>query len=97
MGDWIRVATFEADDAAVDAIVEEIGSAAGPPPGVPSKSIMVVADREAGRVRIVVRFGSEADLRTGSETLDAMEPPPEASMRRISVEKYEVLLERQAP
>src|SRR5438477_8748768 len=97
MSDWVRVATFEADDAAVASMVEEINSSEGPPPGIPAKAIMVLADRENGRARVVVRFGSEADLRTGSETLDGMEPPPEAEMRRISVEKYEVVLERQAP
>lgn len=97
MGDWVRVATFEADDNGIETIVNEISSSEGPPPGIPAKSIMVLADREGGKVRIVVRFDSEENLRTGSETLDGMEPPPDAAMRRISVEKFEVLLERQAP
>ena len=96
MSDWVRVATFEADDDAVEAMVREISSAEGPPPGIPARSIVVLADRENGRARIVVRFHSEENLRTGSATLDAMEPPPDASVRRISVEKYEVVLEREA-
>jgi hypothetical protein len=96
MADWVRVATFEADDNAIETIVKEISSAEGPPPGVPAKSIMVLTDR-AGKARVVVRFDSEENLRTGSETLDGMEPPPGADMHRISVEKYEVVLERQAP
>jgi hypothetical protein len=41
-----------------------------------------------------VRFDSEENLRTGSETLEGMEPPPDANMRRIAVEKFEVLLDR---
>jgi hypothetical protein len=97
MSDWVRVATFEADNDAVETIVKEIGSSEGPPPGITAKSIMVLADRENGRARIVVRFDSEEDLRSGSATLDAMEPPAEARMRRISVETFEVVLERQAP
>ena len=97
MSDWVRVATFEADDDSVEAMVKEIGDAEGPPPGIPAKSIMVLADRENGRARVVVRFDSEENLHTGSATLDGMEPPPEARVRRISVEKFEVLLERQAP
>ena len=97
MADWVRIATFEADSDGLDAIVNEINSSEGPPPGIPAKSIMVAADADRTKVRIVVRFGSEDDLRTGSETLDGMEPPPEAGMRRISVEKYEIVLERQAP
>ena len=97
MSDWVRVATFEADDDAVATIVKEISSSEGPPPGIGGKSIMVLADRENGRARIVVRFDSEENLRTGSATLDAMEPPAEARMRRLSVEKFEVVLERTAP
>jgi hypothetical protein len=97
MSDWVRVATFEADNDAVEAMVKEISSAEGPPPGIPAKSIMVLADRANGRARIVVRFDSEENLRTGSTTLDTMEPPADVSVRRISVETFEVLLERQAP
>jgi len=77
-------------------MVEEINKEAGPPPGIPAKSIMIGFDRENNHIRIVVRFDSEENLRTGSETLDGMEPPEDAGMRRISVEKLEVLLERQA-
>jgi hypothetical protein len=97
MSDWVRVATFEADNDAIDMMVNEIGSAEGPPPDIPSKSIMVLADRENGQARIVVRFDSEENLRTGSATLDGMEPPEGATVRRLSVEKFEVLLERHAP
>jgi hypothetical protein len=97
MSDWVRVATFEADNDAVEAMVGEINSAEGPPPGIPAKSIMVLADRENAKARIVVRFDSEENLRTGAATLDAMEPPPDARVRRISVEQFEVVLERTAP
>jgi hypothetical protein len=94
--DYVRVATFEADDAAIDAMVQEISSAPGPPPDVPGKSIVVLADRAAGIARIVVRFGSQEDLEKGSAALDAMSPPEAASVRRVSVEKFEVLLDRSA-
>jgi hypothetical protein len=96
MSDWVRVATFEAGSDAVDAIVNEISSAEGPPPGIPAKSILILADRDNDRLRIVTRFDSEENLRTGSETLENMDPPTDAGMRRISVEAYEVVLERQA-
>jgi hypothetical protein len=97
MSEWVRVATFEADNDAVEMMVKEISSAEGPPPGIPAKSILVLADRENGRARVVVRFDSEENLRTGSATLDGMEPPADANVRRISVETFEVVLERQAP
>ncbi len=96
MSDWVRVATFEGDEAAARRIVDEISKEDGPPPGIPAKSIMVGFDRENNQVRIVVRFDSEENLRIGSETLEGMAPPDDAGMRRISVEKIEVLLERHA-
>jgi hypothetical protein len=96
MSDWVRVATFEGDENAAKAIVDEINKSDGPPPGIPAKSIMVGLDRENNHVRVVVRFDSKENLETGSATLDGMEPPEDAGMRRISVEKLEVLLERQA-
>jgi hypothetical protein len=96
MSDWVRVATFEGDENAARAIVDEINKSDGPPPGIPAKSIMVGLDRDNNQVRIVVRFDSKENLETGSATLDGMEPPPDAGMRRISVEKLEVLLERHA-
>jgi hypothetical protein len=95
--EYVRVATFEADEAALEMMVADINSHDGPPEGVPAKSIMVGVDRAAGRVRVVVRFGSEDDLRTGSATMDAMNPPDDASVRRISVEEYEIVLEKAAP
>ena len=97
MPEYVRVATFEANDAALDSLVAEINSHDGPPEGVPAKSIMVLTDRSAGKLRVVVRFASEEDLNAGSKVLDAMNPPEESGMRRTSVEAYEVVLERQSP
>jgi hypothetical protein len=97
MPEYVRVATFEADEAALDGLVDAINSEDGPPEGVPAKSIMVLTDRATGKIRSVVRFGSEDDLRTGSATLDAMNPPDDANMRRVSVETFEIVLEKTAP
>ena len=98
MAEYVRVADFEADETALDALVSEINSHDGPPEGVPAKQINVLANREAGKVRVVVFFGSEEDLRKGSETLDAMSPPDDAPrMRRLSVETWEVVLQKKAP
>ena len=96
MPEYARVVTFEASDAALDALVKEIESSEGPPEGVPAKRVTVLADRAAGKIVIAVRFGSEADLRTGAAALEAMDPP-DSSIRRLSVDEYEVVIERQAP
>jgi hypothetical protein len=97
MAEYPRVVTFDAVDAALEALPSEINSAAGPPEDVPATRIMVLADRSAGKVVIAVRFGSEEDLRKGAEAFEAMSPPDVGSIRRVSVDSYEVVLEREAP
>ena len=97
MPEYVRVATFDADEAALGSLVSAINSEDGFPEGVPATSIMVLADRAVGRVRSVVRFGSEDDLRKGSATLDAMSPPAGSNIVRVTVETFEIVLEKQAP
>jgi hypothetical protein len=96
MPEYVRVAAFDADSAAVDAMVATINAEPGPPPDVPAKRIAVLADRDAGKALVVVRFGSKEDLERGSAVLDAMAPPEGTNMHRTSVEKWEVVLEREA-
>ena len=96
MSEYARVVTFEADDAAIEAIVNEINSAGGPPPGVNAKRITVLADRANGRLVIAVRFPSEEALKEGAAIFEAMSPPDDGTMRRVSVDQYEVVLERDA-
>ena len=95
MAEYARVVTFEANDEALEALLREIKSSDGPPEGVPAKRITVLADRAAGKVVVAVRFGSEEDLRKGAEAFEAMSPPEAGSMRRVSVDSYEVVLERE--
>ena len=97
MPEYARVVTFEADDAALNALVDEISSSDAPPEDIPAKRITVLADRSAGKVVVAIRFGSEEDLRKGGAALEAMSPPAAGSMRRVSVDMYEVVLERQTP
>ena len=96
MPQYARVVTFEADAAALDALVSEINASDGPPEGIPATRISVLADRDAGRVVVATRFASEEDLRKGAETLEAMSPPEGGNIRRVSVETYEVVVEMQA-
>jgi hypothetical protein len=96
MADWVRVATFEADSNGLDAIVNEINSSEGPPPAsLRSRSWWPptpTAPRSGSSSASARRRTSAREAKP-----DGMEPPPEAGMRRISVEKYEIVLERQAP
>jgi hypothetical protein len=95
MAEYSRVATFEADDAALDALLEQIKSEDGAPEGVPATRITVLADRAAGKIVVATRFGSEEDLRKGAEALEGMNPPADTNIRRTSVDSYEVVLERE--
>src|SRR5437867_1844464 len=59
MAEFIRVAEFEADQAALDALLAELNSTGGPPEDVPATRITVLANRSAGKVLIGTRFASE--------------------------------------
>jgi hypothetical protein len=96
MTEYARVVTFEADEAALEAILDEINSQDGPPEGIAAKRITVLADRAAGKLVVSVRFASEADLQKGAAAFEAMSPPDAGTMRRLSVDVYEVVLERDA-
>jgi len=91
---YVRVADFEADEAAVDSFLAAVDSETGPPDGVPATSITVLGNPAEGKLRVVLFFGSEEDLRRGSEVLDAMSPPEGADMRRVSVDTFELLRNR---
>jgi hypothetical protein len=96
MTEFTRVVTFDADDAAIEAVLAEINASDGPPEDVPAKRITVLADRVKGKMVIAVRFGSEEDLQKGAAIFEAMSPPDTGTMRRTSVDVYEVVLERDA-
>ena len=96
MPDYARVAAFDADSAAIDALVAAINAEPSPPPDVPAKRIIVLANREEGKAQVVVRFGSKEDLDRGSAVLDGMTPPEGGNIRRTGVAKWEVVLERDA-
>lgn len=94
MAEYARVVTFDADDAAIDALVDQINSDDGAPEGVPATRITVLADRSAGKVLVSVRFDSEEDLQKGAAAFEAMSPPDTGNIRRVSVDAYEVMLDR---
>jgi hypothetical protein len=96
MSEFARVVTFEADAAAVDALVKEVNAAPGPPEGIKSSRITMLADRAAGRLVVSVRFPTEEDLKKGAEMLDSMSPPEGGNIRRVSVDVYEVLVDRES-
>jgi hypothetical protein len=93
---YVRVADFDADDAAIDKFVDMVKADPTPPEGVPATGINVLANRDKGKMRAVVFFATEEDLRKGSETLDSMSPPEDMNLRRTNVDTFEILVQQQA-
>ena len=92
---YVRVADFDADDDAIDKFVEMIKADPTPPEGVPATGINVLANREKRKLRSVVFFATEEDLRQGTAALDAMSPPGDLNVRRTNVETFELLVQQQ--
>ncbi|MBV9309321.1 MAG: hypothetical protein JOZ73_00725 [Solirubrobacterales bacterium] len=82
------------DEGAIQRFAEMINAADGPPEGVPSSGIMVLADAQKGRSLVIGLFDTEEDLRKGDEALRAMDRPPGASGEVTSVEFFEVTANR---
>lgn len=95
MTQFARVATFEFDDAALEALLSGLRSS-GMPEGLRAKRVTVLDDRSSGKVIVAVRFDSKEDLEKGSALLDSVTPSSAGTRRRISVEAYEVALELEA-
>jgi hypothetical protein len=90
---YARVARWEGGTAdQIRRAAEGIQSTAseGPPEGVPATGFLLLTDPENGRVMALALFETEADMRTGDETLNTMSPPGDGMGRRVSVEMYEV-------
>jgi hypothetical protein len=63
------------------------------PPGVPAKGFLMLIDPGSGRSVAVALFETEADLQTGDQALDAMNPSGDDVGARTSVETYEVAVD----
>ena len=90
-----RVTTWEGGTAdGIRAASAELQSnvSKGPPPGVKSTGLTVLADAEGGRLLMIGLFASEDDLRESEEALKQMDPP-EGLGNRTAVDIYEVATE----
>jgi hypothetical protein len=93
---YARVARWEGADAAT---LERTGaeirgqSEEGPPPGLPAKQFLLLHDTAAGKAVAVTMFETEDDYRQGDETLNSMDPPGGGMGERVSVEKFELVVD----
>jgi hypothetical protein len=89
---YARVATFEnVPQEALEEITTQIRDGERPE-GLPATEVIVLADREGGKMQAITFFDSEEDYRRGDETLRGMSPP--GAMGSASVAKYEVAVKR---
>jgi hypothetical protein len=89
---YARVASFEnVPPEALQEITKEIREGERPE-NLPATEILVLADREGGKLQAITFYDSEDDYRQGDETLKAMSPP--GSMGGATVAKYEVAVRR---
>jgi hypothetical protein len=94
---YARVATFEGADAGnVREVGRQIDAQDGPPEGLPSVGLLILHNAD-GKVQAISLFETEQDLERGDAHLSAMEPPvPGGLGRRVSVERFEVAVKRDA-
>jgi len=88
-----RVTTWEGGTAdGIRAASEEMRSnvSQGPPPGVKTSGLTMLADPEGGRVLMIGLFANEDDLKESEQVLKQMNPP-EGMGNRTALEIYEVI------
>lgn len=92
---YARVARWEGSEAqALRDSADRMKEQTGPPPGVPAKGFLLLIDPDNGRSLAIALFETEADLRTGDATLNAMNPDVgDDDGKRVSVEAYEVAMD----
>ena len=87
-----RVATFEGDPSSIDQMIEQVRKdveSGERPPGLEdAKGLIVMADRQSGKIVAITLFADEEGLKRGDEALNQMSPDGPSS--RTSVEFYEV-------
>ena len=89
---YARVATFDnVPPEALEEITKEIRDGERPE-GLPATEVIVLADREGGKMQAITFFDSEDDYRQGDQALRALNPP--SGMGAASIAKYEVAVRR---
>ena len=88
-----RVTTWEGGSAdGIRAASEEMRSNVpkGPPPGMRTTGLTMLADPEGGHVLMIGLFANEEDLRVSAEVLEAMDPP-QGMGSRTATQVYHVI------
>lgn len=104
----VRIAEFEADTASLDQMVDGVreslqqGREGGTPEGMTEEQakgmsgvtrVMMMVDRDAGKLVNLVFTETEDELRRADEALNTMSPPSDGP-KRTAVGKYEVAIDQ---
>ena len=79
----------------IDEIVKRVEESDGPPPGVPSVGLTLVADEAQGTAVFIGLFETEEKMREGAAVLEQMDAS-ETPGTRATVDSGEVKIERRA-
>lgn len=95
---YARVARFtNANSDALEENISRMRESSGPPEGVRSNALTLLADEANGTIIAIGFFETEEDMRDGDKVLNSMTPPGGEMGTRTSVDLCEVKLELQAP
>jgi len=90
---FVRVVRFtDVTGEKIAEIKSRIGGGDGPPEGVPSTGIKVLADQDQGSAVVLQYFDTAEDMAKGAEVLSAMDAS-ETPGTRASVDACELIVE----
>lgn len=94
---FVRVVRFtDVDPDRMSGLIDRIGEAEGPPPGVDSTGIQVLVDADQGTAVVVQHFASRETMEESAKVLEAMDAS-ETPGTRASVDSCELKVEMTAP
>jgi hypothetical protein len=91
---FVRVVRFtDVSSERMEGLQARIDSEEGPPPGVPTTGVKVLADEGQGTAVVLQYFATEEDMKVGAEAFSAMDAG-DTPGTRASVDMCELKAER---
>ena len=93
---YVRVVRFTGVTAErIQAVLQQIDEAGGPPPGVPTTGLKLLFDQAQGTAVVLQYFATAEDMDAGAQAFSAMDAS-ETPGTRASVDMCELKLEMKA-
>ncbi len=92
-----RIVRFDgASQETIAKVRAQIDASDGPPPGVKATSMKMLFDSDQGTALFIAFFETEADMREADRVFEDMDGS-DTPGKRLSVDRCEVVIEREAP